>query len=404
MGLLSRYAGYNDAYRAIRAAGADPFDVRFDAMASSTVGLLGGRRVVMLGANNYLGLTFDPDCVERSAAAVRAWGTGTTGSRIANGSFGGHVAMEAALARFYGRKHAMLFTTGYQANLGVLSALAGRGDHLFLDADSHASIYDGARLGHAEVIRFRHNDPDDLYKRLSRLKGAPGERLIVVEGVYSMLGDTAPLKEIAAVKRELGAHLLVDEAHSMGVLGARGRGLAEAAGVEDDVDFTVGTLSKSLGAIGGYCVSDAEDFELLRVVSRPYMFTASLPPAVVASTLVALERVEADPGLRTRLWANASHLYDGLASMGFETGPAASPIVAVAMPDLESALAMWNGLLAGGVYLNLALPPATPDHRPLLRSSVSAAHSSDEIAHVLAVFEQVGRACGALAEPKRASA
>ncbi len=404
MGLLDRHRGYRDAYDAIRASGADPFNVRFDEMLSPTEGRMGARRVIILGANNYLGLTFDPACVEDSVKAVRAWGTGTTGSRIANGSLDAHLKMEQALARFFGRRHAMLFTTGYQANLGVLSALVGRGDHLILDADSHASIYDGARLGHAEVIRFRHNDPDDLYKRLRRLEGVPGERLIVVEGIYSMLGDTAPLKEIAAVKRELGAHLLVDEAHSMGVLGDRGRGLAELVGVEADVDFIVGTMSKSLGAIGGFCVSDAEDFDLLRVVSRPYMFTASLPPGVVASTLTALGRIEQDAALRAKLAANAMRLYDGLNAMGFETGPQPTPIVAVAMADPASALAMWNGLLEAGVYLNLALPPATPDSRPLLRSSVSAVHTPEQIDAVLFAFAAVGGALGLVRTPQRVSA
>ena len=396
MSLLQKHLAQSHAYTGIRQLGADPFAVRFDAVLSPTEAQLDGRRVILLGTNNYLGLTFDPECVEASVEAVRRWGTGTTGSRIANGSFGAHVAMETALARFYGRKHAMVFTTGYQANLGVLSALAGRGDHLILDADSHASIYDGARLGHAEVIRFRHNDPDDLYKRLRRLEGVPGDRLIVVEGIYSMMGDTAPLKEIVDVKRQTGAYLLVDEAHSMGVLGERGRGLAEAAGVEADVDFVVGTFSKSLGAIGGFCVSDAEDFDILRVVSRPYMFTASLPPAVVASTLKALEQAEADRTLRPRLQANAQRLYDGLNALGYTTGPRVSPIVAVVMPEMATALGMWNALLAGGVYLNLALPPATPNNRPLLRTSVSAAHTAEQIDQVLAVFEWVGREAGVL--------
>lgn len=396
MGLLQKHIAQAEGYSEIRRLGADPFNLRFDAVVSPTEGVLDGRCVILLGTNNYLGLTFDPECVEASAEAVRRWGTGTTGSRIANGSFDAHVAMESALARFYGRRHAMLFTTGYQANLGVLSALAGRGDHLILDADSHASIYDGARLGQAEVIRFRHNDPEDLYKRLRRLEGAPGDRLIVVEGIYSMMGDCAPLKEIVEVKREMGAYLLVDEAHSLGVLGERGRGLAEAAGVEADVDFIVGTFSKSLGAIGGFCVSDAEDFDVLRVVSRPYMFTASLPPAVVASTLKALERTEADSELRKRLQDNARRLHQGLNALGFVTGPSPSPITAIVMPDLPTALAMWNRLLAGGVYLNLALPPATPNNQPLLRSSVSAAHTEAQIDEVLGVFEWVGRALGVL--------
>jgi 8-amino-7-oxononanoate synthase len=394
MGLFDKHLAYRDAYQAIRQAGADPFNVRFDAVVSPTEGVIDGRPTILLGTNNYLGLTFDAEAIAASVKAVQERGTGTTGSRIANGSFEAHVELEQALAKFYRRKHAMVFTTGYQANLGVLSTLVGRGDHLILDADSHASIYDGSRLGHAEVIRFRHNDPEDLYKRLKRMKDMPGERLIVVEGIYSMIGDTAPLKEIAAVKRELGGYLLVDEAHSMGVLGEHGRGLAELEGVEDDVDFVVGTFSKSLGAIGGFCVSNLDDFDVMRVVCRPYMFTASLPPAVVSSTITALRRLEEQPELRHKLMANARRLYEGLTKLGFQTGPTASPIVAITMPNQESAIGMWNTLLHNGVYLNLALPPATPDSRPLLRTSVSAAHSEEQIDKVLAVFAEVGAALG----------
>jgi 8-amino-7-oxononanoate synthase len=405
MGLFDKHLAYRDAYNAIRQAGADPFSVRFDAVVSPTEGVINGKRTILLGTNNYLGLTFDEQAIASSIKAVQERGTGTTGSRIANGSFEAHVELEEALAKFYKRKHAMVFTTGYQANLGVLSTLVGRGDHLILDADSHASIYDGARLGHAEVIRFRHNDPEDLYKRLRRMKDVPGERLIVVEGIYSMIGDIAPLKEIAAVKRELGGYLLVDEAHSMGVLGEHGRGLAEAAGVEADVDFVVGTFSKSLGAIGGFCVSDMDDFDVMRVTCRPYMFTASLPPAVVSSTVTALRRLEEQPELRHKLMANARRLYDGLSSMGFMTGPTSSPIVAITMPDTERAIGMWNALLQNGVYLNLALPPATPDSRPLLRTSVSAAHSEQQIDQVLAVFAEIGVAMGLIEAPlKRVSA
>jgi 8-amino-7-oxononanoate synthase len=399
MGLFDKHLAYRDAYNAIRQAGADPFSVRFDAVVSPTEGLINGKRTILLGTNNYLGLTFDEQAIASSVKAVQERGTGTTGSRIANGSFEAHVELEEALAKFYKRKHAMVFTTGYQANLGVLSTLVGRGDHLILDADSHASIYDGARLGHAEVIRFRHNDPEDLYKRLRRMKDVPGERLIVVEGIYSMIGDTAPLKEIAAVKRELGGYLLVDEAHSMGVLGEHGRGLAELAGVEDDVDFVVGTFSKSLGAIGGFCVSDMDDFDVMRVTCRPYMFTASLPPAVVSSTVTALRRLEEQPELRHKLMANARRLYDGLSAMGFVTGPTSSPIVAITMPDTERAIGMWNALLQNGVYLNLALPPATPDSRPLLRTSVSAAHTEQQIDQVLAVFAEIGAAMGLIEAP-----
>ena len=398
MTILAKHSASKLAYDTLHAHGVD---VRFDDILSPTEGMLNGRRTILLGTNNYLGLTFDADCIEKAVEATRRQGTGTTGSRVANGTYDGHMKLEQALAAFYGRDHAMVFSTGYQANLGVLSALVGRGDHLMLDADSHASIYDGSRLGGSEVIRFRHNSADDLYKRLRRLEGAPGDRLIVVEGIYSMLGDTAPLKEIAAVKRETGAYLLVDEAHSLGVLGETGRGLAEAAGVEADVDFIVGTFSKSLGSVGGFCVSDSPDFDVMRIICRPYMFTASLPPGVVASTLEALVKLQAEPELRVALMRNARRLYDGLTAMGFQTGPEANPIVAVAMPDQETAVMFWKMLLEAGLYLNLAVPPATPSHVRLLRTSVSAAHTTAQIDTALAIFADVGRRLGFLTSDRR---
>jgi 8-amino-7-oxononanoate synthase len=404
MTILAKHAGYRHAYDAMLAHGVDPLNVRFDSVLSPTEGILNGQRTILLGTNNYLGLTFDHDCIEKAVEATRGQGTGTTGSRVANGTYNGHARLEQAVAEFYGRKHAMVFSTGYQANLGVLSTLVGRGDHLMLDADSHASIYDGSRLGMAEVIRFRHNNPDDLYKRLRRLQGVPGDRLIVVEGIYSMLGDTAPLKEFAAVKRETGAYLLVDEAHSLGVLGDTGRGLAEAAGVEDDVDFIVGTFSKSLGSVGGFCVSNAADFDILRIVCRPYMFTASLPPGVVASTLEAMKKMQAEPQLRANLMRNATRLYDGLRAMGFETGPEANPIVAVTMPDQGTAGVFWKMLLDQGLYINLAVPPATPSNASLLRTSISAAHSLQQIDEALEIFADVGRKLGFLPSDRRRAA
>jgi 8-amino-7-oxononanoate synthase len=406
MTILAKFAPLKEAYDLLRAQGADPFSLKFDEILSPTEGMLNGRRTILLGSNNYLGLTFDEACIEKSVEAVRSQGTGTTGSRIANGSYSGHRELEERLAAFYGREHCMVFSTGYQANLGLLSTVAARGDHLVIDADSHASIYDGCRLGHAEVVRFRHNDPDDLYKRLRRLKDQPGDKIIVVEGLYSMLGDTAPLKEIADVKRQTGAYLIVDEAHSMGVLGERGRGLAEEAGVEADVDFVVGTFSKSLGSVGGFVISDLPDFDLLRVACRPYMFTASLPPSVIASTIEALARMQQQPELRTKLLANGKRLYDGLTALGFQTGPQPNPVVAVSMPDRAFAIAFWNALLEAGLYLNLALPPATPTGTPLLRSSVSAAHSEAQIDTAIELFAEVGRQLGVLPgrTPERLSA
>lgn len=388
--MLSKYQGLKHAFARLRDSGRDPFNVVFDAVSSPAEAMLDGRKMLLLGTNNYLGLTLDPSCVECATAALQTDGTGTTGSRIANGTYSGHARLERQIARFLGRRDAMLFTTGYQANLGILAGLCGREDHLLLDADSHASIYDGARLSGAQVTRFRHNDPDDLYRRLQFLADRPGQKLIVVEGIYSMLGDVAPLREFAEIKRKTDAYLLVDEAHSLGVLGERGRGLAEAAGIEADVDFIVGTFSKSLGAIGGFCASDLPDFELLRLASRAYMFTASLPPSITAGVSRAFELVEERPGLRADLARNASHLYDGLAAAGFALGPTPSPIVSIRLADPEVAAMAWNKLLERGIYVNLALPPATPERQSLLRTSVSAVHTSAQIDHAIQMITAVG--------------
>ncbi|MCR6632817.1 MAG: aminotransferase class I/II-fold pyridoxal phosphate-dependent enzyme [Magnetospirillum sp.] len=401
MSLLSHLAPLREAYDRLIQAGGDPFDVRFDAIASPTEGVLRGRRVLLLGTNNYLGLTFDPSCIAAATQALEQRGTGTTGSRIANGTYGGHRALEDRLARFYGRRSAMVFTTGYQANLGVLSSLVGPGDHMVIDADSHASIYDGVKLSRATVTRFRHNDPDDLARRLSRMPPT-GNTLIVVEGIYSMLGDTAPLAEIAALKRRYGAYLLVDEAHSMGVLGETGRGLAEYAGVEADVDFVVGTFSKSLGAVGGFCVSNMPDFDLLRLASRPYMFTASLPPAVIASVTVALDRLQRDPGLRRLLLDNARHLHGALSRAGFVVGPEPTPIISIQLPSPELAIAFWNRLIEAGIYINLALPPATPRGLALLRSSVSAAHTREQLDRAVSAAVSIGAELGVITPRRRA--
>ncbi|HET8882916.1 MAG TPA: pyridoxal phosphate-dependent aminotransferase family protein [Solimonas sp.] len=396
MSIFDKFDHLRQTYDSLGDRSHNPFSVSFDRIESATEGVLNGRRVILLGTNNYLGLTFDPHGIDEAVRAVQTLGTGTTGSRVANGSYAGHGALERDLATFFGRRHCMVFSTGYQANLGMLSTIVGRGDHLILDSDSHASIYDGARLGHAEVIRFRHSDPDDLYKRLRRLKDVPGSKLIVAEGIYSMLGDVAPLREIAAVKREMGAYLMVDEAHSMGVLGEHGRGLAEATGVEADVDFIVGTFSKSLGSVGGFCVSDLDGFDILRVACRPYMFTASLPPSIIASTRSALQRLDRDKNLRTQLMANATQLHNGLHALGLEVGPHVSPVVSVALDEPDVAVRFWNALVEGGVYLNLALPPATPSSRPLLRASVSAAHQPRQIDKAIDLFGTIARELGVL--------
>ena len=362
-------------------------NVVMEKVLSPTEAIINGRRMILAGTNNYMGLTFDPDCIEAASEAVQRLGTGTTGSRMANGTYDGHVQLELELADFYGCTHGVVFSTGYIANLGMLSSLTGPSDILLIDADSHASIYDGCRLSGAEIIRFRHNNADDLEKRLKRLGDRVANTLIVVEGIYSMLGDRAPLADIAAVKEKYGAYLLVDEAHSLGVLGERGRGLAEEANVEVNVDFIVGTFSKSLGAIGGFCVSNHPELELVRFASRPFMFTASSSPSVIASTRAALNIIRTRPELRRKLWDNAHHLYEKLQGLGFQLGPEPSPVVAVRVPNIDQAVALWKGLLEYDIYVNLVTPPATPDGGCLLRCSVSAGHTHAQIDKICDAFE-----------------
>jgi 8-amino-7-oxononanoate synthase len=403
MALFSKFDDMRAAMDALAAGGRNPFDVRFERIVSATEAVLEGRPCLLFGTNNYLGLTFDETCIAASVRSVHDGGTGTTGSRIANGTYSDHALLEQRIAEFYGKRAAMIFTTGYQANLGLISTLAGRGDHLLIDADSHASIYDACKLSTAEVIRFRHNDPEDLARRLGRLKGHTGNRIIVTEGIFSMLGDSAPLREIAAVKREMGATLIVDEAHSLGTRGKKGRGVSEDAGVENEVDFIVGTFSKSLGAIGGFAVSDLPDFDLLRIVCRPYMFTASLPPAVVGSVTAALSRISTDESLGARVRFNSIKLYRALKLAGFEVGPEPNAIVALKMTDKETAVRFWNRLIDRRVYANLALPPATPGSLSLIRCSISAAHTEAQIDRALSAMVAVGRELGILDPDPRTS-
>lgn len=371
----------------VASSGADPFHVVMERMISATEAIVNGRKVIMAGTNNYLGLTFDPRCVEAACTAVREEGTGTTGSRMANGSYAAHVALENELAAFFDCPAAIVFSTGYIANLAILSTLTGTEDVILMDADCHASIYDGARLGNAQVIRFRHNDTVDLEKRLKRLGDRTGQTLVVVEGIYSMLGDRAPLREIVDIKRRYGASLLVDEAHSLGVLGQNGRGLAEEVAVEEGVDFITGTFSKSLGSIGGFCVSRWPELESVRYAMRPYIFTASSSPSLIASSRKALEILNHGVELRKKLWDNATRLYQGLAAMGFELGPDISPVIAVRLPvSVGQAPVLWSELLSLGIYVNLILPPATPDRGSILRCSLSAAHSQQQIDAMLDAF------------------
>ncbi|MBY9062585.1 aminotransferase class I/II-fold pyridoxal phosphate-dependent enzyme [Sphingomonas yunnanensis] len=377
----------------------DPFGIVMEEVRSPTTAVIRGQETILLGTYNYMGMTFDPDVIAAGKRALEQFGSGTNGSRMLNGTFRDHVDAEDALREFYGAEHAMVFSTGYQANLGVISTIAGRGEYVILDADSHASIYDGCKMGDAEIVRFRHNSVEDLDKRLGRLPKEPG-KLVVLEGVYSMLGDIAPLREMVTVARRHGCMVLVDEAHSMGFFGPHGRGVYEELGLAlgDDVDFVIGTFSKSVGTVGGFCISNHPKFEALRLSCRPYIFTASLPPSVVATAATSVRKLMHAHEKRARLWDNARQLHGGLKALGFRLGTAApdSAIVAVILEDQEQAVAMWQGLLEAGLYVNVARPPATPTGTFLLRCSICAEHSAEQIDRVIDMFAAAGQQVGAI--------
>ncbi len=373
----------------------DPFSLVMEKVLSPTRAICNGRDTILLGTYNYMGMTFDPDVIAAGQQALADFGAGTTGSRVLNGTYQGHKECEDALREFYGMDHAMVFSTGYQANLGIISTIAGKGDYVVLDIDSHASIWDGCALGNAEIVPFKHNDITAMEKRLKRIPEGAG-KLVVLEGVYSMLGDIAPLAEMVKVAKDNGAMVLVDEAHSMGFIGENGRGVAEEAGIIDDVDFIIGTFSKSVGTVGGFCVSNHPKFEIMRLVCRPYVFTASLPPSVVATAATSIRKLMQASDKRAHLWENSRRLHGGLAELGFSLGTETpqSAIVAVIMPDLQRGAAMWEALLHEGLYVNLARPPATPGNMTLLRCSLCAEHTSEEVEKVLGMFERAGKAVG----------
>ncbi|MBX7541366.1 serine palmitoyltransferase [Qipengyuania sphaerica] len=373
----------------------DPFNLVMEKVLSPTRAICNGRETILLGTYNYMGMTFDPDVVEAGKQALADFGSGTTGSRVLNGTYQGHKECEEALREFYDMDHAMVFSTGYQANLGIISTIAGKGDYIVLDIDSHASIWDGCAMGNAEVVPFKHNDIEAMEKRLKRIPEGAG-KLVVLEGVYSMLGDVAPLAEMVAVAKKYGAMVLVDEAHSMGFIGENGRGVVEDAGVIDDVDFIIGTFSKSVGTVGGFCVSNHPKFEIMRLVCRPYVFTASLPPSVVATAATSIRKLMHGSNKRAHLWENSKNLHSGLRELGFKLGTEEpqSAIIAVIMPDLEKGAHMWEALIRNGLYVNLARPPATPAGMTLLRCSLCAEHSEEEVGQILEIFEKAGKETG----------
>jgi 8-amino-7-oxononanoate synthase len=349
-----------------------------------------GHRLLMVGSNNYLGVTHDPRVQEAAKRAIGRYGSGCTGSRFLNGTLALHEELEARLARFLDCEAALVFTTGFQTNLGVISSLVGRGDVIFCDRENHASIVDGCRLGFGEVKKFKHNDMAALEEQLDQHQAnRRGGQLIVVDGVFSMLGDIADLPAIVELAERYDARVLVDDAHAVGVLGENGRGTAEHFGV--DVDLVLGTFSKSFGSIGGYVGGSKEVIRYVKHHARAMIFSAALPPASVAATLAALDIIESEPERRDRLHQNADFLRQAFRRLGFDTGPSQTPIIPLVVGNREATFRFWRELYDNGVFTNPITTPAVPPGMDLLRTSVMATHTQEQLDRVVDVVARVAR-------------
>ncbi|HEX8360069.1 MAG TPA: aminotransferase class I/II-fold pyridoxal phosphate-dependent enzyme [Longimicrobium sp.] len=384
----SRYT----AAREMMGRGLYPYFQPIEASEDTEV-VIRGERKIMVGSNNYLGLTHEPYVLERAREALYRYGTGCTGSRFLNGTLDLHEELEHRLATLMGAESALVFSTGYQTNLGVISALVTRGSVVVQDRLNHASLVDGAQLAGGELVRYPHGDLKGLRRALERNAGANGV-LVVTDGVFSMEGNIVDLPGVAAVVEEYGARLMVDDAHSVGVLGPNGGGTAEHFGMQDRVDLTMVTFSKSFASIGGAVAGPENVIHYLRHHARPLIFSASMPPSAVATVLACLDVMEREPERRARLWENADYLRSGLRSLGFDTATSETPIIPVSSGNIESTFVFWKALFDGGVFTNPVLPPAVPEHACRLRTSVMATHTTDQLDFVLDAFARVGRQLG----------
>lgn len=356
---------------------------------------INGQKVVMLGSNNYLGLTSHPKVKEAAIRATEKYGTGCAGSRLLNGNLDVHVALDRRLAKFMKREAALVFSTGYGANVGTLSCLLGRHDVALLDAMDHASIIDGVRLSFAKDFKFRHNDAADLEKKLQQV-GPDKGKLIVVDGVFSMEGDVAPLPEIVRHKKTYGARLFVDEAHSLGVFGANGRGVAEHFGVEDDVDIVMGTFSKSLATVGGFVAGTAEVIDYVQHNARAQIFTAAIPPAAAAAVDAALGILESEPERRAALWENTEYMRKELQRLGFQMCGSQSPVIPLLIGGDAETFQMAKRLQEEGVFVNPVMTPAVPPDHGLIRTSYMATHKREHLDLALGALAKVGRELGVI--------
>jgi len=371
-------------------AGYYPYFIPLDQTEGTEV-VIDGKRLIMIGSNNYLGLTTHPKVRQAAIDAIREYGTSCTGSRFLNGNLKMHKELEARLAAYVQKEAALVFSTGFQSNLGAISALVGRNDVVITDREDHASIIDGCRLSYGEMKRFRHSDMADL-ERVLAASGDVG-KLVVVDGIFSMGGDIAPLPQIIPLCQKYGARLMVDDAHSIGVLGG-GRGTGIHFGMNDGVDLIMGTFSKSFASLGGFLAGDEEVIHYIQHTARSLIFSASMPPSNAAAVLAALDVMESEPERIERLWAITRKMREGYQQLGFNTGKSETPVIPIYIGDDMKTIFAWKALFDAGVYTNPVIPPAVPPDQSLLRTSYMATHTDEQMDRVLGTFEKVGRELG----------
>lgn len=386
MDIFSKCSSFTLA-RECRERGVYPYFHALESRQDTVVTMEGARRI-MLGSNNYLGLTIHPEVVSAAVEALGRLGTGCSGSRFLNGTLGLHLELERELAAFLRREGCVTFSTGFQANLGIISALVGRGDYVICDRENHASIYDGCRLSQGKMLRYRHSDMESLEEKLRSVPQGAGI-LVVTDGVFSMGGDIARLPEICALAEKYGARVMVDDAHGLGVIGEGGRGTASHFGLEDRVDVIMGTFSKSLASLGGYMAASEEVCEYVRHNSRPFIFSASIPPAACAAALAALRQLEAHPELPQRLMALADYAREGFTLRGVPVKPSAAPIIPICTQSVDNTLLKAKQLYERGVYVNPVLPPAVSPGDCLLRTSYMATHTEELLDEAMDIIAEV---------------
>ncbi len=379
----------------LEAAGLYPYFIPIQGSEDTEVEI-GGKSLIMVGSNNYLGLTHHPKVLEAAEKASRKYGTGCTGSRFLNGTLDIHEKLEAELADFTGHEAALVMSTGYQTNLGIIQALVGREDTVLIDKLDHASIIDGCTMSAGETVRFRHNDYADLDQELEHLSGKKGGTLIAVDGVFSMEGDIAPLPELIKVAKKHGARLFVDEAHSLGVIGPTGAGAADHHGVQADVDLVMGTFSKSFASIGGFVAAEKDVIHYLKHHARSLIFSAAMPAYAVATVRAALDVIRTEPERRQNLLANADYLRAGFKSLGYDTATSQTPIIPVLIGDAMKTFQFWRGLFDNGVFANCVVAPAVPPNACRIRTSLIATHTRPQLDRVIETFSKVGKELGVI--------